>query len=136
MQSQSPPHEGAMKKNGSISRCSRLFTCVRKLLNRDLALHSKREVRRAVERVLAGLDVCEGNRDRLACVRLQGAGKLAHLLGDVCIELRLDVGRNVCWIERNVVRATADNRELDAVAGADRDVGGIKTISLRVADHL
>src|SRR6476660_3082604 len=87
------------------------------LLNRDLALHAERQVRRAVEGVLARGNVREGNRDRLTGVRLQSAGELSHLLGNIGIELRRSCSRNGCWIECNVVRATADNRELDAVAG-------------------
>ena len=63
-----------------------------RLLNRDLALHAKSKVRSAVERILAGLDVGERNRNRLARIDLQCARELPHLLGDVRIELTLNMG--------------------------------------------
>src|SRR5665647_1002783 len=123
-------------KNGSTFRCSRFLQQYGQfLLNRDLALHAEREVRRAVERILAGLDVGERDGDRLACVRLQSARHLSHLLRNIGIELTLDVRRYVCRVKCDVVRAAADNHEPDAVAGLDRDVRGVETITLRIADH-
>jgi hypothetical protein len=112
------------------------FFDIEKLLNRYHTLHAEGKVRGAVERVRARGDVRERDRDRFSGVRQQGARELTHLGGDVGIELRLCCWRNGCGIEGNVVWSAADYRELDAVAGFDRDVGGVELISRCVADHL
>ena len=52
-------------------------------------------MRRAVVGVLASLDVGERDGDALAGVHLQGAGKLAHFLRDVRVELSLNDGHRL-----------------------------------------
>ena len=94
-------------------------------------------MRSAVIRVLSRLDLRKRDGNRLAVVRLQGAGELAHLVGaHVRIELRPDVGRNRGRIERYVMWTTADYDELDSVALFDGDVCRLEAIALCVADHV
>jgi len=108
-----------------------------RLLNRNDALHVEGKVRNAVIRILAGLDLGEGDRDRIAWIHLHVAGKLAHLVrAHVRVELGFLIGRNCGRVERNIVRAHADDHELDAIALLDREVGGLKPIALRVSDHI
>src|SRR5450759_5896894 len=62
------------------------------LLNRDDALHVQSKVWNAMIRVLAGFDVAERDRDRLAGVHLHVAGELTHLVrAHVGIELGFDL---------------------------------------------
>lgn len=75
------------------------------LLDRDLAYHAEGKMRGAVERVLTRLDIRKRDRDALARVHLERARQLSLLLGDVRVELRLDVGWNLCRVEGDVVRA-------------------------------
>src|SRR5471032_1813419 len=109
----------------------------RSLLNRNGSLHVHREVRRAMELVLAGLDAGERDRYLVADVQEQRARELTELVrAHVCVELTLRVGRNDCRIERDVVRRDRDDGELDSVAGFDREVGGFELIGVAIADHL
>src|SRR4029079_8546883 len=132
--------ESYAKKGGASTGCSPLFTgwITAGLLDRDFPLHAECEVRRAMERVFARLDVGEGNRDRLSRIRLERARELTHLVrgrAHVSIELSFLISRNGRWIERNVMRTTADYRELDSVACLDGQVCRLETITLRIAKH-
>ncbi len=123
------------KRRGKQPRRSFFHTI--SLLNRNDALHVQSKVRNAVIRVLAGLDLGERNRDRVAGIHLHVAGKLAHLIrAHVRVELGFLISRNRGRVERNVVRTHADDDELDAVALLDREVGGLESIALRVSDHI
>src|SRR5207237_3466067 len=96
-----------------------------------------RKMRDTVERILAWLDLGEGNCDRLACIGFHVAGKLSHLVSaHVGIELRLDVGGDSRRIEGNVVGTTAYNHELDAVTLLDGDVRRLESIAFCVPDHV
>jgi hypothetical protein len=106
-------------------------------LNRDYALHAKREVRSAVIGVLAGLDLPEGNGDGFPRIHFHGARELSHLVGaHVGIELGLYISRDRRRVEGDVVRATADDYELGAIACSYCEIRGLEAVALRVADHL
>src|SRR5687767_764997 len=106
------------------------------LLNRDHSLHAHREVRRAIVRIRASLDVAEGDGDGLPGVHLHCTRQVGQLVGaQVGIQLCLYIGRDGRWIEGYVVRASADRREPDAVSRLDRDVCRLEAIAFRVAHH-
>jgi len=108
-----------------------------RLLNGNNTLHVEREVRRAVIRVRAGLDVAERNRDRLASIHLHVAGELSHLVGShVRIELWPYICRNRRGVECDVVGASAYDDELYAIALPDGKVGRLEPVTLRIADHI
>jgi len=87
--------------------------------------------------ILAGLDLSEGNGDRLPRVHFHGARELSHLVGaHVGIELGLYIGRDSRWVESDVVRAPANDYELDAVACFYREIRWLEAVAFRVADHL
>jgi len=108
-----------------------------KLLNRDYALHAKREVRSAVIGILAGLDPPEGNCDGFPRIHFHGARELSHLVGaHVGIELGLYISRDRRRVEGDVVRAAGNDYELGAIACFYREIRGLEAIAFRVADHL
>jgi hypothetical protein len=108
-----------------------------KLLNRDYTLHAEREVRSAVIGILAGLDVPERNRNGIPRIHLQVARELTHLVGShVRIELGSCISRNRRWVERDIVRASGHDYELDAISRLDREIRGLEAVAFRVADHL
>src|ERR1035437_532103 len=114
-----------------------LNSCVCLRCDRDRSLHVHREMRRAVDLVLAGLDAGERDRDRVADVEQQRARELAELVRThVRVELALHVGGNQGRIEGNVVRRDRDDRELDSVARSDREIGGNELIGVAVAYDL
>jgi len=124
-----------IRKNGGSSRPRRLSS-PEKLLNRYYALHAERKVRSAVVGILTRLDIPKGDRDGLARVRLQGAGKLTHLLGThVRIELGSDISGDRCRVESHVVWAAADDYELGAVACFNSEIRWFEAITLRVTNH-
>src|SRR3954463_5148834 len=90
------------------------------LLDGNRTLHAESKMWRAVERVLAWLDVSERDRNGLARIHLHVARKLAHFVGPhIGIELRLHVGRDRSRIECDVVRAATHDHELDGVSLLD-----------------
>ena len=98
-----------------------------KLLNRDDAFHVEREMRRAVERVLSGLDVPERNRNRLAGIHLHVAREFSHLVrSHIRIELSLHICGDRSGVEGDVVGAAAHHDELDSITLFDREVGGLE----------
>lgn len=128
--------ENDTKTAGTLAPAASCFR-TGKLLNRDYALHAKREVRSTVIGILAGLDLPEGNGDRLPRIHLHGARKLSHFVGaHVGIELGLHIRRDRGRVEGDVVRATANNDELGAIACLYRESRGLEPVAFRVADHL
>ena len=110
----------------------------RRLLDRDDSLHAHRDVRRAVVRVRASRDLGERHREVLAGGHEHVRHQIRHLrAAQVRRQLRLHRRSELCAVERHVVRTLcAHHDELDAVADLDREVRGLETIALGVADHL
>ena len=126
-----------MTQNNGEGSCPRRFSSPEKLLNRYYALHAEREVRSAVIGILTGLDIPKGDSDGFPRVRLQGAGELSHLLGTHArIELGPDISGDRCRVEGDVVRASAYDYELGAVACLNSEIRWLEAIAFRVADHL
>jgi hypothetical protein len=102
-----------------------------RLLNGNDTLHVEREVRRAVVRVRAGLDVAERNRDRLARIHLHVAGELSHLVGShVRVELWPYICRNRRGVECDIVRTSTYDDELYAITLLDGKVGRLEPVTL------
>src|SRR5581483_653315 len=102
----------------------------------DRALHAERLMRQAIELVRARLRALEGDRVGIVGIRHQRAGELRLLPRHVLVERRRRAVRNVLAVEGDVVRATGNGHELDALADLDSYRRWLERISRARADHL